>query len=401
MSSPTSATWRQRSLPSSRSIVVAGSVAQRPGRGGHTWVFLQYLLGLRRLGWDVMLLDRLELDMCVDEQGRSVAPERSENLRYLERVLRELSLEDSYAVLVDDGRRTLGLERESMLERVSAAAMLLNVNGFVTEEDVLGQARLRVFLDIDPGFLQMWRELGLHDAFAGHDRFVTVGEAIGQPDCTIPTCGLEWITSPQPVVLDRWPAVPDRGARFTSIGSWRGPFGPIDYAGETYGLRVHEARRFADLPHRVPDQEFELALDIDEADAADVELLRAGGWTLADPHEAAGDPGAYQRYVQGSLAELGIAKNLYVRSHSGWFSDRSICYLASGRPVLAQDTGFTRRYGSGEGLIAFTTVEEAAAGAREIAGDHERHSRAARALAERHFDSDKVLSSLLERLEVA
>jgi hypothetical protein len=384
-----------------RSAIVAGSVAQRPGRGGHTWVFLQYLLGLRQLGWDVLLLDRLEPEMAVDGDGRTCRPEDSENLRYLDRVLSQFGLGGDYALMLDGGARSLGLERAELLERIEASSLFLNVNGFVTDEQVLERAPLRVFLDIDPGFGQMWRELGLHDLFAGHDRFVTVGESIGKPDCAIPTCGLEWITTPQPIVLDHWPREAGGGEGFTSVGSWRGPFAPVEYEGVTYGLRVHECRRFAELPRLVEDERFELALDIDEADARDVELLRSNEWTLVDPRSAAGDPWTYRNYVQSSKAELMIAKNMYVRSRSGWFSDRSICYLASGRPVLAQETGFSDHHPVGEGLLAFSTPEEAAAGAVEITRDYDRHARAARALAEERFDSDVVLGRLLERLGIA
>jgi hypothetical protein len=384
----------------SKIAIVCGSVAQRPGNGGHTWVFLQYVLGLRDLGWEVVFLDRLEPEMCFDGQGRPCLAEDSVNLRYFEQIVQRFGLGDAYALLYDGAKGCRGMAPEELRSRIEASALLLNVNGFITDDEILGRARRRVFLDIDPGFGQMWRELGLHDGFRGHDAYVTVGENIGGPDCTIPTCGLEWITTPQPVVLELWPPRADGGARFTSVASWRGPFGPIDYGGRTYGLRVHEFRKFAKLPS-LSRQSFEIALDIDPAEVDDLALLRDNGWSLVDPDAVAGDPWAYRRYVQGSMAELMIAKNMYVESRSGWFSDRSICYLASGKPVLAQETGFTRFHPAGEGLLAFETLEEALAGAEEISGDYERHARAARALAEERFDSRKVLRRLLERLGAA
>src|SRR4029079_12256527 len=156
-------------MSSSGTIVVAGSVAQRPGNGGHTWVFLQYLLGFRRLGWEVLFLDRLDPGM----------PGREKGLAYLQRVFDAFSLGDRYAVFHDAGERTTGLSREQVLEEVGRAAMVLNVNGFFDDEEVLQRAPLRVFLDIDPGFMHMWRALGLHDAFRGHDKYVTVGESVG------------------------------------------------------------------------------------------------------------------------------------------------------------------------------------------------------------------------------
>jgi hypothetical protein len=380
-------------------VVVAGSVAQRPAAGGHTWVFLQYLLGFRDLGWSVVLLDRLEPDMCVDHSGEPCPLEDSVNLHYLEEVVTRFELDDSYALLFDGGTRCLGMSRDRLRERVSQSALLLNVNGFVADEDVLGRAPLTAFLDIDPGFGQMWRELGLHDPFVGHDFYVTVGENIGQPGCEIPTGGIDWVTTPQPVVLDQWPSQPVGGRAFTSVVSWRGPSAPVVYRDKTYGLRVHEFRKLASLP-KLSSPAFEVALDIHPADEGDADLLRSNGWSLIDPRTVAGDPWSYRRYVQESRAEIMIAKNMYVESRSGWFSDRSICYLASGKPVLAQDTGFKRHYETGEGLVAFDDLEQAVAGAEQISGDYERHARAAREIAEAHFDSRKVLGRLGSKLGI-
>jgi hypothetical protein len=385
-------------------VLLGGSVAQRPGSGGHTWVFLQYLLGLRKLGLEPVLIDWLEPDMCRDGAGGPSDVERSWNVEYLAAVMERFGLGDRWAVLHDGGRAVLGMGEEALDRAIEGAALLLNVNGFVHHERVLDRVPLRAYLDIDPGFGQMWRALDLHDPFAGHDAFVTIGERIGQPDCTIPTNGLEWITTPQPVVLDQWPAQPAGGdaassGSFTSVASWRGPFAPIEYEGVTYGLRAHEFRRFADLPARTSER-LEVALDIHEAETDDLKLLRSNGWRLADPAVEAADPWAYRDYVQRSKGELMIAKNMYVASRSGWLSDRSICYLASGRPVVAQDTGIAELYPVGEGLLTFDNAEMAAAAVDDVAGDYARHSKAARALAEEHFESSLVLGRLLVRLGV-
>jgi hypothetical protein len=363
---------------------VAGALAQRPGIAGHAWVFLQYLLGLRRLGWEVLFLDRTAGD---DPVG----------VRWLESAMARFEL--PFSLLGGDGEVVAGLARKEVLRRTHDASFLLNVNGYLDDAEVLAAARRRVFLDIDPGFPQMWRELGLADVFAGHDVFVTIGERIGTPDCHIPTCGLDWIRTPQPVVLDEWPAWSASDGSFTTIATWRGSFGPIEYRGRTYGLRVHEFRKLVALP-RLTGRAFELALDVDPADAADVALLRENGWRLADAREAAGDLDAYAAWIRRSKAELMVAKNLYVDTRSGWFSDRSICYLASGKPVLAQDTGFSELYPTGEGLVAFSSIDEAAAGVEAICRDYGRHSAAAREIAQEYFDSDKVLGRLLERLGV-
>ena len=215
----------------------------------------------------------------------------------------------------------------------------------------------------------------------------------------MPTCGLRWLTTPQPVVLEHWPAAPDRSGHYTSIASWRGPFGPIDYQGKRYGLRVHEFRKFIGLPRR-SGRSFHVALDIDPAETADLALLAENGWQLDDPQLAAGDAAAYRRYVQDSRAEFMVAKNLYVETRGGWFSDRSICYLASGKPVIAQDTGLRHLYPSGSGLFLFSTLDEAADAVAEIESDYPRHARAARAIAEERFDSDRVLTALLAKLGI-
>jgi hypothetical protein len=381
-------------------IIVAGSLAQKPRYGGHAWVFLQYLLGFRRLGWEVLFLDRLEPDMCVDAAGQPCGLEQSINLACFLEVMERFGLAGAYALFYDRGRRSVGLSRTDVLERCKRSAFLLNVMGFLSDADILAAVPQRVFLDIDPGFAQMWRALELHDSFAGHDHYVTVGENIGRPDCTIPTCGLDWITTAQPVVLDLWRTYPEQpGNWITSIGAWRGPYGSLEYQGKTYGLRVHEFRKFVSLP-RLCGRRFQLALDIHSAEVTDLALLEQNGWSMIDPLAAAGDPWRYQSYIRGSRAEFMVAKNMYVQSNSGWFSDRSICYLASGRPVLAQDTGIERLYATGEGLLTFSTVDEARAAVEDLDRDYPKHARAAFSIAEAYFDSNKVLKRLLGKLGV-
>jgi hypothetical protein len=365
-------------------IVVAGAIARQAGRAGHTWQYLQYLLGFRQLGFDVLFVDWLE------------APPSEAGVTYLGRVMARLGLGDRWSLLYDG--EAAGLPRREVVRRARSASLLINVMGYLRDEEILGVAPKRVFLDIDPGFGQMWRELGLVDIFMGHDAHVTIGENVGRADCHIPGCGLDWIKTRQPIVLAEWPAANgSETGRFTSIGAWRGPFGPVEYDGEIWGQRVHEFRRFVDLPGRTR-AEFELALAIDPGDEGDRELLVEKGWSLVDPAEVAASPDAYRRYVQRSKAEFMVAKNMYVKSRSGWFSDRSICYLASGKPVLVQDTGLQDLYPVGEGLLTFSTLEEAAAGVEEIEGDYDRHSATARELAVEYFESNKVLGRLLDRL---
>jgi hypothetical protein len=370
------------------SIVIGAALAHRAGYGGHAWALLQYVLGFRELGFEVTVLDRLEPEMLG-------ATSEEAALAYLRGLLED---EDgvSYCVLGADGRSLDGLSREEAVATTRDARFLLNVMGFLRDPELLAAARRRVFLDIDPGFGQVWRERGLADVFDGHDAFVTVGRNVGREGCGVPTCGLHWLTIPHPVVLERCPVV-ENGDDFTSVGSWRGPYDRIDYRGRSLGLRVHEFRRFVALPGRV-DAPFRVALEIDPSDGMDMALLRREGWRLVDPKEVASDPAAYLRFVQGSRAEFTVAKGIYVELQSGWLGDRTACYLASGKPALVQDTGLSAHYALGEGLVTFSTLEEAVDGMRKIEAGYEQHARAARRLAETEFDARLVLARLVEEL---
>jgi glycosyltransferase involved in cell wall biosynthesis len=231
----------------------------------------------------------------------------------------------------------------------------------------------------------------------GHTHFVTVADAIGEPTNSIPTCGRKWLPTLPPVVLDEWPVAtgPTRNA-LTTVGHWRS-YGSIHHDGVQYGQKVHSLRPLIDLPSRTRSR-FELALAIHPDESADLKALADNDWALLDPGEVARTPDDYRRFVQGSWAEFGLAKSGYAVSDSGWFSDRSACYLASGRPVIAQDTGFGRRLPTGEGLFAFASADDVLAAIDALEDDYERHREAAREIAVAHLDSDRVLGSLLERV---
>ena len=372
----------------SGALVVAGAVARRIDCGGHVWALLQWVLGFQKLGWSVVFLDRLDPAPGI---------RHSPNVRRFLETMESFGLSDAFSLDIGPGEEPVGLSRAEVLEKVCDADFLLNVMGYLEDPELLARARRRVFVDIDPGFGQMWRALGLCDVFRGHDAFVTVGTRVGRDDCRVPTCGLTWITTLPPVVIDRWPASTDRGTSFTSVGTWRGPWAPVEYEGERYGLRVHEFRRFAAVP-RESGLDFEIALDIDPQDHADVTRLADGGWRLSDPRSVSGTPEHYQRFVQTSLAEFGIAKGMYVHARTGWVSDRTACYLASGRPAIVQDTGLDDTIETGLGLLTFSTPEQAMAAARTVHADWHRHARAARALAVEHLDSDRVLGRLLDEV---
>jgi hypothetical protein len=375
-------------------VVVAGAVAQRPFLCGHAWVFVNWLLGLRSLGFDVLFLDRLEPDMLNDP---SIPVERSREWRWLRSVMTRAGLGGRFALLFDRGRQCIGLPREEIVARLPAAIGLLNFMGYLDDE-IVGRVSPRVFVDLDPGFTQMWAAQGLSTFLDGHNAFVTVGLGVGDPVSTVPTCGRRWVTTLPPVCLRSWPqrALPDLPApRFTTVGTWRGPFAPISHDGVVYGLRVHEHRTFAGLPRHVPGAICEIALDISPADEADAAALRAGGWRLVPPAKVAGDNGSYQGYIGGSTAELATAKGMYVRTRAGWFSDRSACYLATGRPVVIQDTGISPSLPVGQGVLTFADVAGAIESVADVVGNPSVHAKAARDIAVEHLDARKVVRRVL------
>jgi hypothetical protein len=305
-------------------------------------------------------------------------------------------LKDRAALLLEGTRETVGASYASLLDHARRCDVLMNVSGLLTDRCLFNPVPRRVYLDLDPGFVQLWHAVeGIDMRFDGHTHFVTVGQALGRADCAIPTCDRLWTHTLQPVVLAEWPVT--RGcahAPWTTVGSWRG-YGSIQYQGIMYGQKAHSVRRMIDLPGRTREV-LRPALAIDPAEAKDLDALDAHGWQLTDPALVANTPHRYRDFIHASKGEFGIAKSGYVESQCGWFSDRSVCYLASGRPVVAQETGFSRVLPTGEGLLAFNTAEEAADALDAVSGDYPRHCRRAREIAEEYFRSDLVLTRLIE-----
>ena len=383
-------------------ILVAGALANKHKSGGEAWVRLQWALGLARLGFDVCFVEQICAETCVDAADRPCGFETSDNLAFFERVTRDSGLADSAALVLEGARISRGIAYHELLDRADDAALLVNISGHLTDAELRRRVRKSAYIDLDPGFTQFWHDSGQEGArLAGHDFYFTVGENIGTPDCSIPTGNIDWRPVRQPVVLDFWPVTPaKRRDRFTTVASWRGPFGPIERNGRRYGLKVHEFRKFRDLPRRSPAR-FEIALDIHPADEPDRRLLTDASWSLVAPRSVAATPDDFRRYVQGSAAEFSVAQGIYVETASGWFSDRSAYYLASGKPVLVQDTGFSRNLPVGEGLLAFSTMEQAIEGVERVIRDYDRHCLAAREVAESCFDSDTVLTRFLEQVDLA
>jgi hypothetical protein len=367
-----------------RKIIVSGAVANKAGQGGEAWVRLSWALGFRKLGYEVLFLEQL----APGAPGSAAS--------FFQETVDRFGLHDQAVLLGADGS-ICGPGLAEVLAFASDAEALVNISGHLSLGAVLERVRRRAYVDIDPGFTQVWQAQGATGlGLEKHTLHFTIGANIGTPDCPIPTCGFNWLKTRPPVLLGEWQAV--EGAafdRFTTIANWRGSYGPLEIDGRTFGLKVHEFRKVIDLP-RLSGLPFEIALNIHPADGRDLAALHAGGWRIIDPAAAAGTPDAFRDYVRGSGAEFSVAQGVYAHTNSGWFSDRTAHYLASGRPVLVQETGFSRHLPAGRGLVPFRTLEEAAAGAKSIVENYASHSRAARELAGTYFSSDVVLRQFCE-----
>ncbi len=379
-------------------IVFSGMIAADPCHGGATWAVLQYILGLKKLGHEVLFVEPIKT--------ASLRPPRvplaaSENVAYFREVTRQFGLERDSALLLDGGKETIGVTYEDVLRFAKSADLLINVSGMLTDAALLDAIPRRVYLDLDPAFIQVWHHAyGIDMRFAAHTHFVTIGQRVGMDDCPVPTCGLRWLKTQQPIVLDEWPFVePRESADLTTIGNWRG-YGSVEFDGQHYGQKAHSLREFIALP-RFSKEKFAPAFAIHPAEQSDLAALAENGWTIQDPGHVASSPSRYRSFIQQSKAEIGIAKSGYVASRCGWFSDRSGCYLASGRPVIAQQTGFGEFLPTGEGLFAFETMDHILSAIEDMQRDYRRHARVAREIAEEHLDSGKVLTGLLGQIGFA
>lgn len=384
-------------------VIVSGAIANKPFNGGETWVRISWLRALERCGFRVFLLEQIAPDTCVDAAGRRTSFSSSTNLAYFDEVVQSFALRGRAALFCADGSALWGIERDALDAVCEHAVLLLNISGHLHVPHLFDRVSRRAFIDIDPGYTQIWDEQGLDAAhLRAHDSWFTIGENIGSPICAIPTNGVAWQPTRQPVIVEDWSTdletAPPAAVRlrFTTIAAWRGAYGRVAHDGRTYGLKAHEFRKFADLPRRAR-ADFEIALDIHDSDRADAESLTSHGWRLVDPRAASGSPARFRAYIRQSGGEFSVAQGIYVETASGWFSDRSLRYMAAGRPVLVQDTGFTRNIPSGHGLVPFRTMEEAIGGVDTILTRYDQHAQAARELAETSFSARHVIPSLVER----
>jgi hypothetical protein len=289
-----------------------------------------------------------------------------------------------------------GLSRERLTGLYREADALFNVCGAVRLTEAHMRCPVRVYVETDPVFEQI--RVAEDDRRAindleDHTHLFTYGENLGQPDCPIPLEKFAWRPTRPPVIPDLWDATYNPAAeRFTTVATWKNVGKDIRFRGETYYWSKHvNFLRLVDLPRRTR-QPLELALEVDDPKARD--LLAGHGWILTDAFEMSRDLTAYQRHIERSRGEFTVAKDLVARTRSGWFSDRSVCYLAAGKPVVTQETGFSKYVPAGSGLLAFETMDEAVAALDEVNRDYAHHCRAARRIAQEYFAADRVLGEL-------
>jgi hypothetical protein len=378
-------------------IIVTGLLAQYP-LGGAAWDYLQYPVGLHRMGHDVYYVENTGLwPFNPDEKGVSAGCDY--NVRHLSALMRRFGLADRWAYCFPWQNQWFGMSDTRRAEVLATADVFINVSGVWGDPVQLREqtgARL-VFIDSDPVFTQIKLARGQIDfqrSVDAHDVHFSFGEAHSD---RIPATGHTWLPTRQPVLLEEWRVNAAVRDRFTTVMNWTS-YNPVELAGVTYGQKDIEFRRFLDLPSAVDPIRLEIAMNAGKNRQAPFGLLRRRGWTIVDPAEVCADIDSYRRYVTTSRGEWSVAKHGYIAGAAGWFSCRSACYLAAGRPVVVQDTGFGSTIPTGEGILAFSSPEEAADNLRAVNGDIDRHARAAQDIAAEYFDSTRVLDDLLSRV---
>lgn len=370
-------------------ILFAGIIARYPF-GGVTWCSLMYLLGLRALGHEVFYIE--DTGECVyDPVQNTRATDPSYGTAYINDALAPFGLGDRWSFVNYDGSYH-GRSKEDVVRYAQDADLFVNLSGgswFWRDE----YARIprKIFIDSDPAFTQLAiakAEPWYVAFFRQFDRLFTFGANIGTPASPVPVGDFTWLKTWQPVTLDDWRTDATPRDRFTTVMTWQ-----IESFTDVGGNKDQEFVRYIDLPSQTP-QKFELAINGPQ------KLLRDHGWDTVDAMGASRTLWEYRDFIHRSKAEFGVAKHTYVQTRSGWFSDRTECYLASGRPALVQDTGWTAHLPSGEGLLAFSNPDEALAGIDRINADYARHARAALAIARERFDAGVVLTKLLDRAMV-
>lgn len=364
---------------------------------GVTYQFLHYLLALRRLGYDVHYVEDSGR-WVYDPRVNDMSPDASGNVDLVAPVLAAHGLGDRWVFRGNyDGGACYGKSEEELAELYRTADAFLNVTAAQElREEHLAIPR-RIYVESDPFPAQVKADASDHrtrEMLAAHDTHFTFGESVGTPSCTLPTAGIDWLPTRQPVATDLWHTDAAPTDPFTTITTWHNKGKDLDYRGETYHwTKDREFLQVLDLPRHRPGT-FELAVG---ADAEAERLLDEHGWRRRSSIGVSRDAGAYRAYIQGSRGEFTVARDQYVRPRTGWFSDRSACYLAAGRPVITQETGFSDHLPTGTGLFGWTTKDDVLAAVDAVAADYAKHSRAAREVADQYFAADRVVGSLMGR----
>jgi hypothetical protein len=367
-------------------VLVAGIIARYPF-GGVTWCSLMYLLGLRALGHEVLYIE--DTGECIyDPERNAISEDPSYGTRYIHAALDPFGLGDRWAFVNYDGSYH-GVSREGVRTFCADAQLFINLSGGAWFwRDEYAAIPRRVFIDSDPVFTQLAiakAEGWYVEFFRRFDRLFTFGANIGTPACSVPTGGFTWHKTWQPVVIDQWRTeAPPATDAFRTVMTWK-----IESFADVDMNKDKEFIRFLDLPGRTA-QRFELAVNGPQG------FLREHGWNTVDAMGVSRSLWDYREFIRDSRAEFGVAKHAYVSTRSGWFSDRTECFLAAGRPALVQDTGWSAHLPSDGGLLPFSTPEEALDGLARIGGDWAAHSRRASEIAREHFDASRVLTRLIE-----
>lgn len=379
-------------------IVVLGYLVRGP-MGGMAWHHLNYAVGLRSLGHDIYYVeDSEDYASCYDPVKVVMKKDPTYGLRFAEAAFSKLGLEDRWTYYDWHTQSWMGPAAARILKVCANADMLINVSGVNPIRSWTRQIPVRVLIDTDPAFLQIkhltWP--GARNRATDHNRFFSFAERIGKPDCGIPDDGFPWKTTRQPISLDLWAYTQGSpGGQFTTVMQWDS-YDSMVYNGKRYAMKSASFERYLDIPTKT-NERFQLAM---YAEPKLRETLENKGWNLADPAKIASDPWAYQEYLRRSKGEFTVAKEGYVVSNGGWFSERSACYLATGRPVVTQETGFSSWLPSGAGVLSYNSPEEAINCLEEVDRRYKFHCRSARELAEEYFNAPKVLTTLIEESSV-
>jgi hypothetical protein len=382
-------------------IVVLGLLGQFP-LAGMAWQVIHHVVGLQRLGFAVYYVEETGAPPY-DPRAKTLVDDCTYSLHFIAETLRRFGLEDAWAYHDSLTGQWHGLPESRVRNLFTHALCVINLCGASHPDALTFRPRGKLlYLETDPVLYQVrlaQGDPGILQFLTGHDTYVTYGENLGAADCPIPLSHFTWHKTRPPVVLDLWPFHPDLSfPRFTTIATWHNRGKDLCFRGETYHWSKHlNFLTLVDLPQRTP-QELELAVEID--DAAELTAFQRCGWLLTNPLAVSQDMDIYREYIGSSRGEFTVSKDVVARTNSGWFSDRSVCYLAAGRPVVTQETGFSKYIPTGRGLFAFSTADEALAALDAINRDYPAHTRAAREIAAEYFSAEKVLGKLLHDAEL-